>query len=422
MAKGIKVIWLSNVILPEASEALGLPKLVIGSWLIAYKAILEKYYPSDITLHIIAPYQGTDFKTVRIGNTSYYVFPKEISPRKLKAWLKETADSINPDIVHLHGSEFPHSSMLFDICPHDKVLLSIQGLVGVCARYYYAGLDLDNKFTIRDVLKHNTLRQQRQLFARRGMLERSLLQKLSYVAGRTSWDRAHCLAVNPRLKYFICNEPLREGFYQAQWSIDKCQRHTIFACQPSYPIKGLHMLLEALPLIRRRFPDVKLNLPGVNLCNSPWYKMRAYWKYIGQLINKHQLEDCIRFLGNLPEEEMIAQYLSANVFVCPSSIENSSNSVCEAQIIGTPLVASYVGGMMELVEDGKTGLLYRFEEVEMLADKVCHLFANESVASEMSRNERLVAAQRHDRRAIADSLMGIYDEILNNSDSQNGRK
>lgn len=65
---------------------------------------------------------------------------------------------------------------------------------------------------------------------------------------------------------------------------------------------------------------------------------------------------------------MVKRYLLSNVFICPSTIENSPNSLCEAQLLGVPHIASYVGGTADLMK-GNEECLYRFEETEMLAEK-----------------------------------------------------
>ena len=414
MAEKLKVVWLSNIIFPDAAERIGVARYAIGSWLTAYRDVMRKYHGDDMMLHVIAPYDGHSFAEQTVGDTCHYLFPKECKPQALSAWFKSIDDRIRPDVVHLHGSEFPHSSIYVDACGNANAVLSIQGLVSVYPRYYFAGMPVHYPPTLRDLLKGETLTARRNEMARRGRLERSLLTKVRYVAGRTSWDYAHCKAVNQSLHYFVCNEPLREGFYHAAWSLPACRRHTIFACQSSYPIKGTHMLLRALAIVRRTYPDAVLSLPGVDVTRRPWYRTFTYWKYIRSLIRDLGLSGCVHFLGDLSEEEMIDQYLSANVFVCPSSIENSSNSVCEAQMTGTPVIASYVGGMMDLVDDGVTGLLYRFEEIEMLADKICRIFADDDLAVTLSRNARAAASVRHDREAIARSLWQIYQTVSGN--------
>ena len=120
----------------------------------------------------------------------------------------------------------------------------------------------------------------------------------------------------------------------------------------------------------------------------------------------------MHFLGQLSEEQMIAEYIKAHVFVCPSAIENSPNSVGEAQLLGTPVVASYVGGTMDMVKDNETGFLYRFEEISLLAQRVCELFANSELCNRLSEQARIAAKQRHCKDANAATLLEIYNEIV----------
>ena len=107
--------------------------------------------------------------------------------------------------------------------------------------------------------------------------------------------------------------------------------------------------------------------------------------------------------------------LKSNVYICPSSIENSPNSVAEAQILGIPLIASYTGGTPDMVTHGVSGYLYRFEEVEMLAALVCKVFDMEE-CSELSKNEIETASIRHDKGIIISTLKSIYSHIINKNE------
>ena len=95
----------------------------------------------------------------------------------------------------------------------------------------------------------------------------------------------------------------------------------------------------------------------------------------------------------------------------PSAIENSPNSLCEAQILGVPVVASYCGGTPTLVEDGMTGYLYRYEEFEQLAQLVMRMFACTNFTS-LSANEQQAAKARHDRQANVERLIQIYNKFV----------
>ena len=113
---------------------------------------------------------------------------------------------------------------------------------------------------------------------------------------------------------------------------------------------------------------------------------------------------------------MAERYSKSHVFVCPSAIENSPNSVGEAQLIGTPVVASYVGGTMDMVEHNYSGLLYRYEETSMLAYNICKLFENSKICERLSKNGKTEAQKRHDKQINASTLYNIYKSIIINHD------
>ena len=132
----------------------------------------------------------------------------------------------------------------------------------------------------------------------------------------------------------------------------------------------------------------------------------GYGKIVKRLIKKYHLKDKVTFLGLLTAVQMKEEYLRSNVFVCPSSIENSPNSLGEAQILGVPCVASYVGGIPDMMQ-GNEENLYRFEEIEMLAEKVCRIFSNGEKQVDMRRT----AFARHNPDENAKQLYKIYNCI-----------
>src|SRR5690606_23789955 len=154
-------------------------------------------------------------------------------------------------------------------------------------------------------------------------------------------------------------ESLRPSFYNNNWRIDQCEKYSIFISQAYYPLKGFHQLLKAMPIILRHFPNTKVYVAGNNYFSNRGIKINGFGSYINTLVKKYNLADHIKFTGILSEEAMCKRYIDSHVFVSPSSIENSPNSVGEAQLLGVPCVASYVGGTPDMIEHEDTGLLYR---------------------------------------------------------------
>jgi len=114
----------------------------------------------------------------------------------------------------------------------------------------------------------------------------------------------------------------------------------------------------------------------------------------------------------LDENEMINRLLKSNVFVLPSKIENSSNSLCEAMLLGLPCVASYVGGNPDMMLHDKEGYLYSFDDYQTLAQQVIKLFEDKDLCLEFSKNAREKSLQRNDLNTNVNTLYKIYKQLM----------
>ena len=148
------------------------------------------------------------------------------------------------------------------------------------------------------------------------------------------------------------------------------------------------MLLRAVALLKIEFPEIKLYVPGTPVVSDgsiKWLlRKRGYTKYIETLIRQLGIGENIVWLGGLSQEELAEEYAKRHVFVMPSAIENHSSSLKEAMAVGMPCVSSYVGGIPEYVRHGENGLLYRFEEYEVLADHIKRIFTDDEFATNLS--------------------------------------
>lgn len=411
----MRILWITNIIFPGPSKLLGLIPPVIGGWMYSSaKAIMEE--DSSITLSIATVYKGKRKEKFIIDGITYYLVPQtgsmtKYNPKLESEWQSITID-FKPDIVHIHGTEFAHGLAFLNACPEIKSIVSIQGLVSVCERYYTAGLsiwDILKNITLRNIIKQDNILQQKKQFRKRGLIEHEIILKTNAIIGRTEWDYSHIKSINRNVKYFVCNETLREIFYDHKWSYENCEKRSIFLSQANYPLKGLHQVIRAVSLLTNKYPDIKVYIAGLNITDYSTLKNKIkrtdYGKYINSLITKLNLKDKILFTGYLNEEQICEYYLKSNLFICPSSIENSPNSLGEAQILGVPCLASYVGGIPSLMQNAST-LMYRFEEIEMLAKKIDEIF--EGSHSNLIETLKIDATIRHDKKYNAKKLLSIY--------------
>ena len=109
--------------------------------------------------------------------------------------------------------------------------------------------------------------------------------------------------------------------------------------------------------------------------------------------------------------EMKERFLRTNVFVSSSAIENSPNSIGEAMLLGTPIVASDVGGVSSLIEHGKTGFLYQADAPYMLAYYIEKLFDNSKLANQMSDYEIQDAHIKYQPQEILKQAMSVYNDM-----------
>lgn len=420
----IRILWLTNIILPKIAQEIGEHAGNGGGWIIGMFDQLKKNKDIEI-VYCFCLLNRPEVVKGKIDNVKYYGVPKRYTnPTKydenLERYFCNILEKETPDLVHIFGTEYAHTLAMVNVCREKKIktVISIQGLVSIIAQHYMASLPakIQKKFTFRDFLRQDNLQQQQKKFVIRGKIEIEALKKVKHIIGRTTWDKACTSWINPDAKYHFCNETLREEFYRHKWNIDECEQHSIFLSQAAYPIKGLHFMLEAMPLILSRYPDAKLYIAGNNRFKVDTLKaklrMSSYGKYIKSLIEKYNLHNHMEFTGLLNEEQMCARYLKSNVFVSPSIVENESNSVSEAKILGVPCVASYVGGVIDRIQHKEDGFVYQTDAPYMLAHYVCEIFRDKNQALKFSENARKHAMKTHDKDENTNRLVSIYNDIL----------
>lgn len=420
----MKILWICNIPLPIVAEHLGIPISKSGGWLTGLSNALRKV--SENELSVCFPLKSAPVEGM-VEGVRYFSFPTLGSVKYCQA----TEDALcrifrvaTPDVVHVFGTESAHSLAAVRAAKRagllDQTVVSIQGLVSVIGKYHYtAGLPAHvcRKRTLRDLIKWDNIERQRKEYIKRGTNEITLLQLAKHVIGRTDWDRACTKQINPALTYHFCDETLRDTFYKSVWNYDGCEKHSIFYSQCAYPLKGFHHMLDALALLARRYPDVRLYAAGPDLSANDSFlqkqKHTYYWKYIADKIRALRLEDHVKFLGILDEEAMKAAFLRANVFASASSIENSPNSVGEAMLLGVPTVASDVGGVKNMLRHEEEGYIYPFDAPYMLAHYIGEIFDHPDLAKKLSENARAHAAVTHSPEKNNEALLAIYKELAN---------
>lgn len=431
----MRVLWLCNIMLPFIAKSLGHKIVVKEGWLsgLAGKLIANQDR-NHVTLAICFP-ASQDWGIVK-GDTSlfvknkaqgidYYIFREDTDhPEHYDAAMEESLAAIiadfSPEIIHIFGTEYPHTLACVKAFGHPgRTLIGIQGLCSAIAEVYMADLpySVQKKRTFRDIVKKDGLKDQQAKFAKRGEFEKQALSIVGHVTGRTDFDREMTKKFAPQAKYHFMNETLREDFYHDSWNIDRIERHSIFLSQGNYPIKGLHYLLNVLPEILEEYEETVVYVAGdvITAHNSikDKIKLSGYGKFLLKQIKRHNLEKHVKFVGRLQSDRMCARFLKTHVFLCPSAIENSPNSVGEAMLLGVPVVSANVGGVHNLVYDGIDGFLYTKDKPTQLKDAILRIFEDDKLAMYLSSNARRHALRTHDPETNYRTLLEMYREINN---------
>lgn len=408
------ILWICNTPLPEMQTVLGLRNYKEG-WLVGISNELRKRediqfcyaFPQNKRKRLIKRYvDGIHFYGFYNVHKDDYSLDTE-NMRMIQKMLSE----IKPDLIHIFGTELPHSvECVKCIRDKQKIIVSLQGIVSEYEKAYTLGISWTDQ--LRGQIKANgywCILREKYDFYRRGLNEKRLLRTVSHAIGRTKWDKACLKQINADCRYYYCSETLRNIFYEDEWDINHIVRNRIFVSQGNYPIKGLHLLIKALPEIVKKYPETEVYVAGDR---SFLDRETPYGNLIKRLIKKYKLDKRINFIGYLPEHYMRKQMLKAHIMLMPSLMENSPNSVGEAMLMGLPVVASNVGGVSSILRNETEGLLYPVLETKMLVKQICRLFSDDDKALSISQNAKKRARELYDKKNNLQQLLKIYEQVI----------
>lgn len=369
----------------------------------------------EVELGIAFNYAAADFKCENEGVT-YYPMP---TPRsgllkslfrgsgvvgKLEHWLRVVED-FKPDIIQIFGSENEFGLLI----PHVNVPVVIH-MQGCMPPYENAsmpvGLSRRDFLTVPGLTLRERWMGWRTAPAFKATAEREIqvIQSCRYFMGRTTWDRNLVSLFNPAAKYYHCEEALRDSFLQMKkrWQYQEREKISIISVISRPWYKGQDLILKTAALLKRFSSiDFEWNVYGIP-------HMRFFESKYG--IKAESVNVKVR--GTASKEQLVDALCDASCYVHTSYIDNSPNSLCEAQMLGVPVLATHVGGISSLVKDGETGILYPANAPYDLASAIVQLSQDQSACERMSQQERQSAETRHNPEAIRETLHSIYRDIL----------
>lgn len=166
--------------------------------------------------------------------------------------------------------------------------------------------------------------------------------------------------------------------------------------------KGLPSLLEAAKKVLGREKDVTFVLLGGGFDDE------IIKKWLSQ---NPKFRKNIIVIPYLQYEKMPYAYAASDLFVLSSLAEGMSRSVLEAMSSGLPIVASCVGGNVELVSK-KNGILFEPKDSDMMANAIQEIFGNKERMAEMGKNSRKIVEEKFSVEARIDSFLEVYKNLV----------
>lgn len=315
--------------------------------------------------------------------------------------LQVIVEKFKPDVIHVWGTETDMGLIANRV--DVPVIVHLQGLLnpifnallppGVNQSDYifkdgFSPIKILNNLNALNYWKYKISREVR------------ILRSCKNYFGRTHWDRAICRLYSPTGEYYYCSEILRDIFYHGEWTRDT-SKIRILSTISSPLYKGADLVLKTAHLLKEYAKiDFEWNLVGVGNV-----------KLQEKITQIKASEVNVYCRGVKTPEELYQLARKSSVYFHPSYIDNSPNSVCEAQIIGLPVIAVNVGGVSTLIEDKKTGILTPPNEPHMAAMNILNLLDDNKLMVSLSVNSKEEACKRHNPRGIINSLLSLYSQF-----------
>lgn len=297
------------------------------------------------------------------------------APKKIKNLIEK----LKPDVVHVHGT-YPPYSIIPLITEKYPIVITLHGIVSIESNY-----SIRNKVLLRNIIYRK--------------LEKQAIKQADRLIAVSPSIREICLKMgsSPSKIALIPN-----GIVIEEYEVESKNpiSPSILYIGRLVKIKGIDILVKALPIIKGSYPNIKLYIAG----------MGGQYNKINSLVKRLDLTENVVFLGNVFGSEKRCLIASTDILVTPSRYEAFGIVILEAMASGKPVVASDVGGIPYIVDDGKTGLLFKDGDIDELAKNVLNLLTDKSTRLNMGRAGK-EKAKLFSWEEIADETVKVYREI-----------
>jgi len=413
----MRVLWFANTP-ANAIEYFNKELKGTGGWLKALDEELQNHVDLHIAFHnsyynhTTFKYKNTTYHPIKIYKNKFHkywsIFTNKVIDKEFKNEYLKIIDEVKPDIIHIHGTENPFGCIIDET--DIPVVVSIQGVLTIISHKYFSGIESKylsvskrKKIFFRDNFKKSYFNMKRM-----AKIERSTLVKCKYIFGQTDWDRRVSQILAPNSLYWRLDRIIRSEFYQYEWSYRSNKNFIIFTINSNHFYKGFETLCLSLNELNNIGFNCEWHVAGIS---EDDLIVKVVKKKIKNKFPNHNL----KLLGNLNEKELTEKLLDSNLFIMTSHIENESNALYEAMILGLPCISTFVGGTGSTIEDGYNGILIQDGDPYAMAGAILELYNDKEKAILLGQNARETALKRHDKNTVINDIIYNYNKIINDS-------
>ena len=174
--------------------------------------------------------------------------------------------------------------------------------------------------------------------------------------------------------------------------------------------KGHDLLLNAFDIVRKSLSDIDLVIAGGS--PNPQQRELDILATMRTIIDEKEMQDRVRIIGYVPDEEMAPLYQQAELFVLPSLFEPFGMTVLEAMACGTAVVASKFGGIRNVVTTGENGVLIDPSNPEEFSQALVSILSDSKLAGRLADEGRNTIQRSYSWEAIADRHIAFYEKFM----------
>lgn len=388
----LKVVWLCHLYNQYLADRMNIDSgMESAPWMARFAQAFKAY--DEVDVYVIAPHNGIiRSKSFTDKNIFYHFFPYTIPylPRRIfhkahlwsdYAWnkmrIREKVKEINPDIIHLFGTENAYySSAIFQFKDIYPVLITVQGFAN-----HTSGTS--------------------HVLEKRRETERNIIKKFNHFGVRDEEMKNYIRSLNPEAQ-FHHHEILP---FQIKHEASSNKKYDVIFFARVSKTKGIEDLIDALAIVKDKKNAIKMAVVGP----AP----KQYYNFLKSKAQQKGVSANIDFIGpqkNINDVHAIAA--KSKICVLPTHADTIPGTLIESIMIGIPCVSYPVGGIPTLNNKGEIIKLVDKGSIKGLADAILGLLENDNERKKIVDRAKKYVLERWSEKAIYEDVISAYQSVI----------